>query len=69
MMTKELTDKQIQKYIERGGTKCPLCNSANIVHESVEEVKYVVQRKVRCQNKGCKRIFTESYGLDGIIDG
>jgi transposase-like protein len=62
----ELTQEQIDKYVEQGGTSCPYCGSDQLQYGNEDLEAGAVYQRVSCLR--CNRRWTDSYTLTNLIE-
>ena len=63
----KITAQEEKKYIERGGVKCPKCDSYDVEGKECDFDKGKMYQKVKCYN--CNARWTDIYTLTGIYPG
>ena len=60
-----ITKEQESEYLENGGTKCPVCESDDIVGGEIDFSSDIIYREISCNN--CKEEWVEKHKLYGIF--
>ena len=60
------TAEQVEKYLENGGTRCPLCGSLEIEGSEVNVDAGMACQRMSCTD--CGAVWTDTYKLVGILE-